>query len=53
MKERLDVFLVKNGFYETRNKAQGAIENNDIKVNGTIINSSSYKVDENCKIEIV
>ena len=53
MKERLDVFLVKAGFYETRNKAQNAIESNDIKVDDKIINSSSYKVDETCKIEII
>ena len=53
MKERLDVFLVKNGFYETRNRAQNAIENKDIKVNDKIIDSPSYKVEENCKIEIV
>ena len=53
MKERLDVFLVNNGFYETRNKAQNAIESNDVKVNGVIINSSSHKIDENAKIEIV
>lgn len=53
MKERLDVFLVNKGFYETRNKAQNAIESNDVKVNSVIINSSSHKVDENAKIEIV
>ncbi len=53
MKERLDVFLVNKGFYETRNKAQNAIESNDVKVNGVIINNSSHKVDENAKIEIV
>ena len=53
MKERLDVFLVKNGFYETRNKAQNAIESKDIKVNDKIINSPSYKVEEDCKIDII
>lgn len=53
MKERLDVFLVNKGFYETRNKAQNAIESRDVKVNGIIVNSSSYKVNEDCKIEIV
>lgn len=53
MKERLDVYLVKKGYYETRNKAQNAIENKDIKVNDVIVTSSSFKVDENCKIEIV
>lgn len=53
MKERLDVYLVKHGFYETRNKAQTAISSKDIKVNGTIIDSSSFKVEENCLIEII
>ena len=53
MKERLDVFLCKNGFYETRNKAQHAIESKDIKVNGVVIDSSSYKVSEDCVVEIV
>ena len=53
MKERLDVFLVKKGLYETRNKAQNAIESNDVKVDDIIINSSSYKVNEEAKIEIV
>lgn len=53
MKERLDVFLVKNGYYETRNKAQNAIESKDIKVNDKVIDNSSHKVDENSKIEII
>ncbi len=53
MKERLDVFLVKTGLYETRNKAQNAIENKDIKVNDKIVDSPSYKVEEDCKIEII
>ena len=29
--ESIDVFLVKNGYYETRNKAQNAIISKDIK----------------------
>lgn len=53
MKERLDVLLVKLGYYETRNKAQNAIESNDVKVNSVLVNTSSYKVNEDCKIEIV
>jgi len=53
MKERLDVYLVKNGYYETRNKAQRAIESKDIKVNNKIIDSVSFKVEEDSKIEIV
>ena len=38
MKERLDVYLVKNGYYETRNKAQNAISSKDVKVNGKRVN---------------
>ena len=53
MKERLDVFLVQKGYYPTRNKAQTAILSKDIKVNDTLIDSVSFKVDEDCKIEIV
>ena len=53
MKERLDVYLVKKGFYETRNKAQHAIESKDIKVNGKIVDSVSFKVEEGCAIEII
>lgn len=53
MKERLDVFLVKNGYYPTRNKAQNAIESSDIKVNDKIVKNASFKVDEDAKIEIV
>ena len=46
MKERLDVYLVNNGFYETRNKAQTAITNGDILVDNKIIDKVSFKVDE-------
>lgn len=53
MKERLDVFLVKKGYYTTRNKAQNAILNKDIKVNDKITTTVSLKVDEDSKIEIV
>ena len=53
MKERLDVFLLNNGYYKTRNKARLAIENGDILVNDQIITKVSYKVDENDKIKIL
>ena len=53
MKERLDVYLVKNGYYSTRNKAQMAIEGNDVKVNDKIINSPSFRIGDDNKIEIV
>ncbi len=53
MKERLDVYLVNNKYYETRNKAQNAIINGDIKVDDKIINSPSYKVNNENKITII
>jgi 23S rRNA (cytidine1920-2'-O)/16S rRNA (cytidine1409-2'-O)-methyltransferase len=39
---RLDIFLVEHKFYETRNKAQNAIKNNLILVNGKVINKYNY-----------
>jgi len=53
MKERLDIFLVQKGYYPTRNKAQNAIINKDIKVNDKVIDSVSFKVEEDSKIEII
>lgn len=53
MKERLDLYLVKNGYYKTRNKAKMAIENGDILVNEKIIDKVSYPVDENSNIKIL
>ena len=52
MKKRLDVFLVENEYFKTRNKAKMAIENNDILVNDRIIDKVSYMVDENDIIKI-
>ena len=46
MKERLDVYLVNKGYFETRNKAQSAIEAGDILVDNKIVNKVSFKVDE-------
>jgi len=46
MKERLDVYLVNKGYYNTRNKAQNAISNGDILVDNKIIDKVSFKVDE-------
>lgn len=41
---RLDQYLVINNYFESRNKAQMAIENNSIMVNDKIINKSNYNV---------
>lgn len=46
MKERLDVYLVNKGYYETRNKAQSAILAGDILVDNKIVDKVSFKVDE-------
>jgi 23S rRNA (cytidine1920-2'-O)/16S rRNA (cytidine1409-2'-O)-methyltransferase len=52
-KERLDKYLVNNNMCLTRNKAVYAIKNNNIKVNGNIINKPNYLVDNNDHIEII
>lgn len=46
MKQRLDTYLVEKGYYQTRNKAQSAIEAGDIIVDNKITNKVSFKVDE-------
>lgn len=53
MKIRLDIYLVNNNYFLTRNKARLAIENNDIMVNNIVINKPSHLVDENDTITIV
>lgn len=50
---RLDIYLNKNFDIQSRNKADELIKANKIKVNGKIISKSSFKVDENSKIEIL
>lgn len=52
MKTRLDLYLVNNNFYKTRNKAKMAIENGDILVDGKIIDKVSFMVDDSSKVEI-
>ncbi|NQY21062.1 MAG: TlyA family RNA methyltransferase [Campylobacteraceae bacterium] len=50
---RLDIYLNKNFDIQSRNKADELIKANKIKVNGKIVSKSSFKVDENSKIEIL
>ena len=49
---RLDEYLVKNNFVESRNKAKELIKNSKIKVDGEIIKKPSFNV-ENPKIEVL
>ncbi len=49
---RLDQFLVQHKNIESRTKAQDLISNNNITVNGQMINKSSFKVSDSDIIEI-
>jgi len=50
---RLDKYLMENGYFESRNKADEAIKNEKVRINGNVIKKSSYKVNEDDKIEIL
>ena len=50
---RLDKFLFENGYFDSRNKADEAIKNEKVRINGNIIKKSSFKVNENDKIEVL
>ena len=41
---RLDVFLVDNHYFPTRNKAQMAITNEDVTVNGKIVTKNGFEI---------
>lgn len=51
--KRLDVFLVENGYFDSRNKANEAIKSRNIKVNGKIIQKPSFEIKDNNKIEVL
>lgn len=50
---RVDVFLVKKGLVESRNKALELIKNSKIKIDGKIVKKASLKVNEDNKVEIL
>ncbi len=50
---RLDTVLVDEGYFESRNKAQSAIKDRNVFVNGVIIQKPSFSVGENDKIEVL
>ncbi|MBR6072060.1 MAG: TlyA family RNA methyltransferase [Acholeplasmatales bacterium] len=49
---RLDLYLVENNYFESRNKAKAEIENGNVSVNGKVILKSSYDVDGSVEISI-
>ena len=50
---RLDNYLVSNGFFESRNKAQYEIKNENVLVNKKTITKASFDVSDNDSIEIL
>ncbi len=51
-KERLDVLLVKKGFFDSREKALRAIMLGNVLVNEHVITKAGFKVDENVEIRV-
>ena len=49
-KKRIDVLLVERGLFESRSKAQAAIEAGGVRVNGQTILKPSDTVAEDCEI---
>lgn len=50
---RLDLWLVKKGFFKTRNRAKIAIKMGFVKVNGQIITKPSAEIDDDAVIEVL
>lgn len=51
-KKRLDVLLVEQGLFETRQKAQATIMAGIVYVNGQKVDKAGYPTDENADIEV-
>ncbi len=51
--KRLDIFLVEEGFFKSRNKASEAIKGRNVKIDGKIVARPSYMVGINSHIEIL
>jgi len=52
MKERIDILLVKKGYFETRQKAKYAIENECVYADNKLVDKVSKSFEEDCNIEI-
>ena len=53
MKQRLDIFLTKNKFFESREKAQTEILESNIVVNGKVVKKPSFPVSLEDKVEVL
>ena len=53
MDERLDKFLVKKGYFDSRNRAQQEIKEGNIKVESKVCRKKSFSVNEESNIEII
>ncbi|SHE52184.1 23S rRNA (cytidine1920-2'-O)/16S rRNA (cytidine1409-2'-O)-methyltransferase [Marinitoga hydrogenitolerans DSM 16785] len=53
MEMRLDLYLTKNNYVESREKAQRLIKNKKVKVNGNIVIKPSLKVSEKDNVEVL
>ena len=51
--ERLDVFLVNNGYFQSREKANQAIKKGLIEVDGKVINKPAFNVNTENKIVVL
>jgi len=51
-KTRLDDFLIKKGFFETKSKAQGAILAGKVKVNNEKITKAGFQIKDEVEIEV-
>ena len=49
---RLDLYLVENNYFESRNKAKNEIENGNVMVDGKVITKSSFDVTDGMKVFI-
>ncbi|TYB30824.1 MAG: TlyA family RNA methyltransferase [Candidatus Mcinerneyibacterium aminivorans] len=52
MDERLDKFLVKKGYFESRNRAQREIKAGNIKIDSKVCKKKSFPISEENQIEI-
>jgi len=49
--KRLDIFLVENGYYESRARAASAIKAGKVTIDGRIVTKASFKVVSGAEIE--